>query len=126
MDGVSGTIKHWVFCDVKSKKFIIKDAKHFAPYAVFTCVSRLDFFRTSADHVLLFHVQWYPKDGDPDVCGHDALPLAYDPAMTYGYCRMKYQTSEEWFDCKLCEQWFHEDWFYKLFFLKELIIFIID
>ena len=41
-------------------------------------VCKLEFFRTAADSSP-FHEQWYKKEGDADVCGHDELPLAFNP-----------------------------------------------
>lgn len=41
------------------------------------------------------------------------LPLSYDPNMKCGCCRGTYKEDEEWLECALCDQWFHEDYFYK-------------
>ena len=37
-------------------------------------VCKLEFFKTAAAEQS-FHVQYYKKDGDPDVCGDAELPL---------------------------------------------------
>ena len=73
-------------------------------------VCKLDFYNTAADE-LPFHTQWYRKEGDPDVCGHAELPLIFDPTMTCAECKGKYQLDEEWLECELCDQWFHEQCF---------------
>ena len=57
-------------------------------------ICKLQFFQTAVDEAP-FHEQWYRKDGDPDVCGHAALPLSYNPNTTCGHCRGKYQNGEE-------------------------------
>ena len=48
------------------------------------------------------------KEGDPEVCGHNQLPLSYESDQTCGYYKEKYKGNEEWFECNLCDQWFHE------------------
>ena len=47
-------------------------------------VCKMEFFYTAADEQP-FHVQYYKKDGDPDVCGHAELPLSYNPDQTNMY-----------------------------------------
>lgn len=74
-------------------------------------VCKLSFFYTSADESP-FHEQWYRKDGDPDVCGHPELPLSFDQSMTCAKCRVNYNKNEEWLECNICDQWFHEQCFY--------------
>ena len=44
-------------------------------------VCKLEFFKTAVDEQP-FHVQYYKKDGNPDVCGHTELPLCYNPDQT--------------------------------------------
>ena len=73
-------------------------------------VWKLEFFETCADSDS-FHDQWYRRPGDPDVCGHDSLPLIYDMESTCAHCRGLYCAEEEWLMCRVCEQWFHSDWF---------------
>ena len=154
MDGVGGTIKHWVFRDVKTGKVVIKDAKHFSTYAGSTLkgitslympieeileepknvisspqisgtlkvqkiahsftnngVCKLEFFRTAANSTP-FHEQWYKKEGYADVCGHDELPLAFKPDQTCSHCHGIYVQDQEWMECNLCDQWFHEEYFF--------------
>ena len=55
-----------------------------------------------------FHIQWYRKEDDLKVCGHNQLPLSYETDQTFGYCKERYKGNEEWLKCKLCDQWFHE------------------
>ena len=42
-----------------------------------------------------FHVQWYRKEGNPKVCGHNQLPLSYEINQTCGYCKERYKGNEE-------------------------------
>ena len=53
------------------------------------------------------------KEGHPDVCGHNQLPLSYEIDPTCGYCKERNKGNEEWLECKLCDQWFHEACFEK-------------
>ena len=48
-------------------------------------VYKLEFFKTAVDKQL-FYVQYYKKDGDPDVCGHGELPLCYNHDQTCAEC----------------------------------------
>ena len=34
-----------------------------------------------------FHIQWYHKEGDPEVCEYSQLPLIYEIDYTCGYCK---------------------------------------
>ena len=74
-------------------------------------VCKMEFFDTAADEQP-FHVQYYKKDGDPDVCGHAELPLSYNPDQICAECHGIYVINEEWLECNLCDQWFHEEWFF--------------
>ena len=60
-----------------------------------------------------FYTHFYRKAGDPEVCGHDSLPLAYDVEQTCAFCKGIYEGKTEWLECRLCEQWFHERCFKK-------------
>ena len=51
--------------------------------------------------------QFYRTDDDPEVCGHENLPLLFDVDQTCAFCKAKYVASkekEDWFQYKLCEQ----------------------
>ena len=73
----------------------------------------LEFFQLAYDEEP-FHTQWYRKEGDPEVCGHNLLPLAFNSDNTCAYCRGKYApNNEDWLNCQLCEQWFHEKCFHE-------------
>ena len=58
------------------------------------------------------HIQWYRKVGEPDVCGRKQLPLSYKTDQMYSYCKERYK-GNEWLECKLSDQWFHEACFEK-------------
>ena len=60
-----------------------------------------------------FHIQWYSKEGDPEVCGCNQLSLSYEIDQTCGYCKERYTGNEELLECKLCNQWFYEACFEK-------------
>ena len=75
-------------------------------------VFKMEFYEL-ADKTDSFHVQWYRKKGDPEVCGHDQLPLSYEIDQTYGYRKERYKGNEKWLECILCDQWFHETCFEK-------------
>ena len=75
----------------------------------------IDFFCVANDDDLFF-TQLYWKDDDPEVCGHEDLPLLFDVDQTCAFCNAKYVASkekEDWLQCKLCEQWFHQSYFQK-------------
>ena len=57
-----------------------------------------------ADETDPFHIQWYRKEGDPEVCEHNLLPLNYVIDQTCGYCKERYKRNEEWLKCKSCDQ----------------------
>ena len=42
-----------------------------------------------------FHIQWYRKGSDPDVCGHNELPLSYQGDQTCDWCKERYKLNEE-------------------------------
>ena len=80
-------------------------------------VCKLEFFKTTVDEQP-FHVQYYKKDGNPDVCGHTELPLCYNPDQTCAECHSIYAKGQDWLECNLCDQWFHEECFFFRCFLK--------
>ena len=87
-------------------------------------VCKMEFYEL-ADETDPFHIQWYRKEGDPEVCGHNQLPLSCEIDQMCGYCKERYKGNEEWLKCKLCDQWFHEACFEKqptfiIFFLTIL------
>ena len=53
------------------------------------------------------------KFKDHEVCRHNQLPLSYEIDQTYSYCKKRFKGNEEWIQCKLCNQWFHEACFEK-------------
>ena len=75
-------------------------------------VSKMDFYEL-ADETDPFHIQWYCKKGNPEVCGHNQLLLSYEIDQTCGYCKERYKGNEEWLECKLCDWWFDEACFEK-------------
>ena len=75
-------------------------------------VCKMEFYKL-ADETDLFHIGLYHKDGNPEVCVHNQLPLSYEIDLTCGCCREIYKGNEELLECKLCDQWFHESSFEK-------------
>ena len=74
-------------------------------------VCKLEFFYLASENEP-FRIQWYRKDGDPEVCGHIILPLKYASNSNCPYCRAHYKKGEIWLEFKLCDQRFHEDCFH--------------
>ena len=75
-------------------------------------VCKMKFYEL-ADETDAFHIQWYHKEGNPEVYGHNQLPLSYEIDETCGYCKERYKEHEESLECKLYDQWFHEACFEK-------------
>ena len=61
-------------------------------------VCKMEFYEL-ADETDPFHIQWYRKEGNLEVCAHNQLPLGYETDQTCGYCKR----NEEWLECKLCD-----------------------
>ena len=80
-------------------------------FLVLPGVCKLEFYHTAANQSP-FHKQWCRKDGDSEVCGHLELPLSLDPNVTCAKCCVQYKKNEEWLKCTMCDQWFHEKYFY--------------
>ena len=56
-------------------------------------VCKMKFYEL-ADETDPFHIQWYRKESDPEVCGHNQLPLSYKIDQTFGYCKERYKGNE--------------------------------
>ena len=61
-------------------------------------VCKIEFYEL-ADETDPFHIQWYRKEGDPEVCGHNQLPLSCEIDQMCGYCKERYKGNEEWLGC---------------------------
>ena len=48
-------------------------------------VPKMEFFKRAVDEEP-FHVKYYKKDENPDLCGHVELPLCYNPGQTCAGC----------------------------------------
>ena len=75
----------------------------------------IDFFRVGNDDDTFF-TQFYRKDDDLEVCGHEILPLLFDVDQTCAFCKAKYaalKEKEDWLQYNLCEQWLHLSCFQK-------------
>ena len=69
----------------------------------------IDFFRVTNDDDPFF-TQFYRKDDDPEVCGHENLPLLFDVDQNRAFCKATYvalKEKEDGLQCKLCEQWLY-------------------
>ena len=76
-------------------------------------VPKIEFFKRAVDEEP-FHVKYYKKDEDPDLCGDVKLPLCYNPGQTCAECH-----DQEWLECNLFDQGLHEKYsFLYIFFLK--------
>ena len=75
----------------------------------------IDFFRVANDNDPFFY-QVLQENDDPEVCGHENLPLLFHADQTCAFCKAKYvalKDKEDWLQCKLCEQWLHQSCFQK-------------
>ena len=68
----------------------------------------IEFFKMVVDQEA-FYTQWYKKGSDV-VCGHEKSNKSDSECSTCG----KWYTEDgnEWLECPICEQWFHETYFY--------------
>ena len=64
-------------------------------------VRKMEFYEL-ADETDPFHIQWYCKEDDPEVRGHNQLLLSYEIDQMCGYCKERYKRNQEWLECKLC------------------------
>ena len=64
-------------------------------------VRKMEFYEL-ADETDPFHIQWYRKEDDPEVRGHNQLLLSYEIDQMCGYCKERYKRNQEWLECKLC------------------------
>ena len=56
-----------------------------------------------------FHITLYCKDGDPNVCAHDSLPIKFASNSLFFHCKREYQDGYIWLKCTVCDHWFHDD-----------------
>lgn len=56
-----------------------------------------------------FHITLYCKDGDPNVCGHDSLPIKFASNSLFFHCKREYQDGYIWLKCTVCDHWSHDD-----------------
>ena len=68
----------------------------------------LKFYYLTSDEKPFF-TQYYRKECDPEVCGHDGLDGADENCC--GKCG-EAENGLNWLCCPLCRMWFHEDCFY--------------
>ena len=68
----------------------------------------LKFYYLASDEKPFF-TQYYRKECDPEVCGHDGLDGADENRC--GKCG-EAENGLNWLCCPLCRMWFHEDCFY--------------
>ena len=47
-----------------------------------------------ADKTDPFHIQWYRKESDPEVCGQNQLPLSYETDQKCSCCKERYKENE--------------------------------
>ena len=58
-------------------------------------VCKMKFYEL-AEETDSFHIQWYRKGSNPEVCGHNQLLLNYEIDQTRGYCKERYRGNVEW------------------------------
>ena len=73
-------------------------------------VCKLHFFEVASDS-LPFHEEFSRKYGDPEMCDHPFLSLSFNLDNTYAACKDSFLGNEDWLECNICEQWFHESCF---------------
>ena len=74
-------------------------------------VCKLEFFKTAMDKQP-FHLQYYQKDGDPDIWCHAELALWYNPDQTCAECHGIYAKDQSWLVRNIFNQWFLEECFF--------------
>ena len=67
----------------------------------------IGFFKTAVGQA--FHTQWYNKASDV-VCGHKESNKSDNGCSTWG--EWYTEDGSKWWQCPICEQWFHEICFY--------------
>ena len=78
-------------------------------------ISFIDFFRVLMT-MIHFFTQFYRKDDDLEVCGHEILPLLFEVDQTCVFYKAKYvalNEKEDWLQYNLFEQWLHLSGFQK-------------
>ena len=53
-------------------------------------VCKMEFYEL-AEETNPFQIHWYCKESDPEVCGHNQLPLSYETDQTCGYFKERYK-----------------------------------
>ena len=56
-------------------------------------VCKMEFYKLS-DKTDPFQIQWYRKAGNPEVCGHNQLPLSFESDQTCHYCKERHKGNE--------------------------------
>ena len=51
-------------------------------------------FYVLADKTDPFHIQWYRKESDPEVCGQNQLPLSYETDQKCSCYKERYKENE--------------------------------
>ena len=70
-------------------------------------IAKLKFLKMALDKEP-FYEHYYRKQGDPEACDHPLFPLSFDIDNTCAVCKSPYLAKEDWLECKICDQWFHE------------------
>ena len=65
----------------------------------------------SLKYSLPFFEKFYRKYGDPEMCGLSLLPFSFNIGNTCAACKNSCLGKENWFECIIWEQWFHEFYF---------------
>ena len=96
--------------NLQSSMFLVRTLEK-KIFLVLHGVCKLEFYHTTANQSP-FHKQRYRKDAKPEVCSHPELPLSLDPSVTCAKYCVQYKKNEKWLKCTMCDQWFHEKYFY--------------
>ena len=54
-----------------------------------------------------------PQKGQPRSLWAQSASIKLWDWSKCGYCKERYNGNEDWLECKLCDQWFHEAYFEK-------------